>query len=64
MGMISRVEPDVELIEAQEDYFLTFERVGWLKFCACLMATMHRSPKLSHEVSMVNTLKLGIWSYR
>jgi hypothetical protein len=32
MGMISRVEPGVELIEAQEDYFPTFERVGWLKF--------------------------------
>jgi hypothetical protein len=32
MGMISRVEPVVELIEAQEDYFPTFERVGWLKF--------------------------------
>jgi hypothetical protein len=32
MGMISRVEPGVELIEAQEDYFQTFERVGWLNF--------------------------------
>jgi hypothetical protein len=32
MGMISRVEPTVELIEAQEDYFPTFEKVGWLNF--------------------------------
>jgi len=30
MGMISRVELDVGLIEAQEEYFLTFERIGWL----------------------------------
>ena len=32
MGMISKVEPIVDLIEAQEDYFPTFERVGWLNF--------------------------------
>ena len=32
MGMISRVETIVDLIKAQEDYFPTFERVGWLKF--------------------------------
>jgi hypothetical protein len=30
MGIISRVEPVVELIEAREDYFPTFENVGWL----------------------------------
>jgi hypothetical protein len=32
MGIISKVEPSVELIEGQEDYFPTFERVGWLNF--------------------------------
>ena len=36
MGMISIVEPDVELIEAQEVYFPTFERVGWLEFLCIL----------------------------
>jgi hypothetical protein len=32
MGMISRVETVVDLIEAQEDYFPNFEKVGWLNF--------------------------------
>jgi hypothetical protein len=32
MGMISRIEPDIELIEANEDYYSTFQKVGWLDF--------------------------------
>jgi hypothetical protein len=32
MGMISRIEPGIELIEANEDYYPTFQKVGWLDF--------------------------------
>jgi hypothetical protein len=32
MGMISRVERVVDLIEAQENYYPTFEKVRWLDF--------------------------------
>jgi len=30
--MISRIEPRIELIEANEDYYPTFQNFGWLYF--------------------------------
>lgn len=30
--MISRFEPRIELTKAHEDYFPTFQKVGWLDF--------------------------------
>jgi hypothetical protein len=32
MGMISRIEPRNRLIEANEDYYLKFQKFGWLDF--------------------------------
>jgi hypothetical protein len=32
MGMISRIKLGIELIEDNEDYYPTFQKVGWLYF--------------------------------
>jgi hypothetical protein len=60
MRMISIVEPDVALIEAQEYYFLTFEKVVWLKFMCIFNGHNAQVTKDFHELLMVNAPKLGI----
>jgi hypothetical protein len=63
MEMISKVEPDVEIIEAHEEYFPTFERVGWLKNLCMFNGYNAQVTKFFTQSSNGEHAKIGIWSY-